>query len=386
MNKVDKITAKRFILNKQGLSGGYKFFGSDGIMKFIKQAGCVQYDPIDSCGRSHSLALLSRIENYSDDLLFDLLYKDRRLFDWYDKNMSICLLSDWSYFKGNRDWSKQNGRSIDEVNAVADEVLDFIDKNGPVTSSDLEFDYKIDWSWAPTTFSRAVLDTLYLQGLVIIHSKKGTRKSYDIASKHIPKHILDADDPNITKDNRDKWHILRRMGSVGLLWRRGVGPYLGTGLKAKDRQKPLDELCEAGLIKAVRVEGFKEPLYYKAEDEHIFDNVFSDEEKRTEFIAPLDNMIWDRQFIEILFDFHYRWEIYTPIVKRKYGYYTLPILHGDKFIGRIEPVRNRKKKVIDVKNIWWEDGVTPDADIMDGVNKALVRLAEYNGCAVEEIK
>lgn len=100
---------------------------------------------------------------------------------------------------------------------------------------------------------------------------------------------------------------------------------------------------------------------------------------RTEFMAPLDCLLWDRNLIQALFDFYYRWEIYTPAAQRRYGYYTLPILRADRFIGCIEPVCDRKQSALQVKNIWLEEGVRSSPALRRDLDGAIDRLRAFNG-------
>ncbi len=119
---------------------------------------------------------------------------------------------------------------------------------------------------------------------------------------------------------------------------------------------------------------------------HLIDTVLSNTvfPRRTEFIAPLDNMLWDRKLIKKIFDFEYKWEIYTPIAERKYGYYVLPVLCGDRFIGRIEIVNDKKLKQLIVKNFWFEDAVANNNEFNDDIYDCLKRFSNFNNC--ESIK
>ena len=105
---------------------------------------------------------------------------------------------------------------------------------------------------------------------------------------------------------------------------------------------------------------------------------------RTEFIAPLDNMLWDRKLIKRVFNYDYKWEIYTPVVQRKYGHYVLPVLSGDRFIGRIELVNDKKLKQLIVKNFWFEDDIAGKDKFTDTIHDCLKRFSEFNKC--ESIK
>ena len=133
----------------------------------------------------------------------------------------------------------------------------------------------------------------------------------------------------------------RRVGAVGLLWNRPSDAFLGMQLKAAQRNRAFGELEAAGRLVPVRVQGLDPALYALAQDLPLLEAVRAGRkfEPRTEFLAPLDAMLWDRKLIEALFGFAYRWEIYTPAEKRSYGHYVLPVLRGERFAGRIEAVR-----------------------------------------------
>lgn len=354
--KISKRQAKRFLLLKHGLIGAYKFVGKSGMVDFAAQAGCVQFDPIDVCGKNHELVFESRVKGFNKKHLYELLYEDRVLMDWFDKNQSICLITDWPYFSHRREAAKNNTRSLKKIDEIAQNVLDFIRQNGPVCSKDLEYNEKVDWSWAPTSLARAALDTLYLRGDLVLHHKKNTRKFYDLTERHVNTELLSEENPNKTTEEIYAWQVLRRIGSVGLLHNNNSYAFIAIrGLKTKERIKAFETLYELGKIRKLEVEGAKLPFFYMAEDEAILHNAISSNryKKRLEFIAPLDNLLWDRELIKELFDFEYKWEIYTPVKDRKFGYYVLPVLYGEDFIGRIEMVRNKKKFAI--KNIWYED-------------------------------
>ena len=106
----------------------------------------------------------------------------------------------------------------------------------------------------------------------------------------------------------------------------------------------------------------------------------ADLKPRMSLIAPLDPLLWDKALIRALWDFSYSWEIYTPAVKRKYGYYTLPILYGDRFVGRIEAIPDRKEGVLQVKGLWWEPGIRRTKTMNAALEKTLRGFAKFNDC------
>ena len=154
-------------------------------------------------------------------------------------------------------------------------------------------------------------------------------------------------------------------------------------MSTEQRNAVFAMLEERGGILPVRVDGIRFPLYMLSEDLSLLESVLSgqaDCRPRLEFLAPLDPMMWDRSLIEALWDFRYSWEIYTPAVKRKYGYYVLPMLWGDRFIGRIEPKADRKTGALTVSNIWFEPGVRPTKKITGQIDRSVRRFAKFNEC------
>lgn len=145
----------------------------------------------------------------------------------------------------------------------------------------------------------------------------------------------------------------------------------------------LDRLTKSDKIRPVMVEGIKTMFYYRSEDDDLMQQIIeesADLKPRMSFIAPLDPLLWDKSLIKALWDFQYSWEIYTPAVKRKYGYYTLPILFGDRFFGRIEAVPDRKNGVLHVKGLWWEPDIKQTKKLDAALTSTLKRFAGFNGC------
>ena len=375
---ITKKQAQQFILIKQGLYGPYKFSGKNGVLNYIKQAGCIQYDPIDICGKNHELVLQARVEGFKKTQLNDLLYGERKLVDLYDKNMSITSMEDWPYLDSFRNHYRNGGRFKTEIDKVSDEILEYIKNRGPVSSADIEYSKKVDWYWAPTSLAKAALDTLYFRGDLVVHHKKNTRKYYDLAANCIPLKILSAKNPNTTDEEKADWHLLRRIKSLGMLWNRTSDALLGIeNLKTPQRNSSFQRLITNGKIEELAVEDVKYPLYIASEDIELLNYIIEKELKseRTEFIAPLDNVMWDRRLIEELFGFYYKWEIYTPAVDRKFGYYILPLLYKDSFIGRIEIKKNRKTDIQEISNLWFEDEIRETKKIHESINK---RLEKFN--------
>ena len=373
------------MLLKHGLLGGHRFIGRQGVLDFIAQAGCVQYDPVDVCGRSADIVLQSRVKNYRKDMLDALLYKERRLIDFFDKNLCIFAVEDIPavYHKktGGGFAEAYDIRGGEAVLQIMPLIRRLIEERGHISAAEVDVDETIVWHWgAMTSLPRAALESMYFRGELIIHHKNGTNKSYAFMKDHIAEEILNAPPPFDSDGERLAWHVKRRIGAVGMLWDRASDAWLGLGLKAAERRAAFASLLERGEIFALMVEGFNEPLYIRADDRALLDEVLSggDFSPRCELIAPLDSLIWDRKLIKALFGFEYTWEIYTPAIKRKYGAYVLPILYGERFVGRIEAVCDRKNQTLTVKNIWYEDDARPTKKMQAAISACVKRFARFN--------
>ena len=153
-------------------------------------------------------------------------------------------------------------------------------------------------------------------------------------------------------------------------------------MKAEPRHATLARLSAQGVLIPVAVEGIAQaPLFIHTSDVSLLDLAagVDDAPPAATFIGPLDNLIWDRDLIRWLFDFDYTWEVYKPAAQRKYGHYVLPVLYGDRFIARVEPIFNQKARVLTIVNWWWEAGVTQDDAVVAAVAECTAAFGCYLG-------
>ena len=392
MHTITKQQARQFILAKQGLIGSYRFTGKEGAYNYVRQAGCIQFDPVDVCGKNAELTLQSRVKGFRKSMLQELLYKDRKLVDYADKELSIWPAEDWPFFSSYRDRSRRLSETFEGLQELKEKAIAYIDENGPVCSDTLPIDGEIYWHssmhWSgnwhkKSPAARSVLEQLYTDGELIIHHKNGSRKYYDLAEKDLPAAVLKADNPCRNEFEFISWRVLRRIGAVGLLWDKSSTAFLGIDIKADLRKEVLSDLSVNKKICSLMVEGIKVPFNYLSEDEDLLQEILdgqADLKPRMSFIAPLDPLLWDKALILALWDFRYSWEIYTPAAKRKYGYYTLPILYGDRFVGRIEAVPDRREGILQVKGLWWEQGIQQTKVLNFALERALRSFAKFNDC------
>ena len=353
---ISKEQAKQFLLKKQGLYGKHQYINKAGCISVIKQAGCIQFDPIDRCGRNTDLVLFSRVKNYQKSMLDELLYQDYLLVDQWDKNMSIYHIDDWSNHIRTRkhmatEYENHLAAYQDEINLVRN----ILQKKVYVEAKDLKIQGPAHfYTWRHKKLGQAILDYLFFKGEVIIHHRVGIKRYFALAAKHMNQSLLYREDPFHTIDDYTRFIVKRRIAAIGMLSSGPSDAFLGAFyLKAKDRRKRFEELLASKEIIEVQIQGIKATFFILKKDEALLD--YDDQKgKRLEFIAPLDHFIWHRKFIALLFDFNYKWEIYTPEKDRVYGAYVLPIIYGLDFVGRIDMYANTKSKTLYVNNIWFE--------------------------------
>ncbi len=351
------------------------------VIQAVRWVNSIQFDPLNVVGLNPDLVLQSRIEEYDPASLRSALYERFALLDGIDKNLCIYPAEDFPCFARTRRRGAGGYGENEMIRAVMDQVLQAIDRRGPLCSDDLPWKEKVRWPWGSAPVGRAALETLWAEGRLVVHHKKGVRRYFDLIERHVPGKILNAPEPHEKQEDYEDWQIMRRIRAVGFLWNRGSDAWLGTNLKKSARDAAFERLVKQGRIEPVEIEGEKSKLYLLAED--VLE-LGRRPDGRARVLAPLDNMLWDRRLIEALFGFRYRWEVYVPAEKREYGYYVLPILCGGRFIARFEPVQGGG-----IKNWWWEEDVTAREkqaaeECMDRFDGYLRRLNGFNQAAFSE--
>ncbi len=375
---------RKFLVMYQGLSSPKSFDGEEGIKNFINRVGCIQYDPLNMVGRNADLVLQSRVENYNPMMLETLLYDKREIIDGWDKMMAIYSVNDWPYFERVRLRRKEeiervlnHRNSIEAINYVG-VAKEYIEKNGATLPSKLDLGRVESGVWGHGKLSSATMDYMWNSGILGIKEKKNTQKIYDLVEKLLPKEILEMKDPFNSDDDFYKWYFKRRIGSIGIYWERNGEGWLGHFVSDKNlRKKILKELLEDGELILVKVEGLNETFYIRADDTSMLDNLNSSIDKKASFLAPLDNLLWDRKLVKDIFDFEYSWEVYKPVSKRQYGYYVLPVLYGDKLVARFEPEIHRGNEPLIIKNWWWEENYQVTEEAIAAMMECLERFCKY---------
>ena len=370
--------------------------GPAGVLAVFERLGSIQFDPIEIAGRNHDLVLLSRVRDYRRAMTDRLLYEDRVLFETYNKGLSLVPTSElpWYRIAWDRARARHEGGAFDEHAPLVDELLDRIRTTGPMSSTDVAPRAAIDWYWRPTNQVRAILEALAEAGILGLARREGNRRIYDLAERLFPADILE-----VVVDPRERFRhkLLSRYRAHGLLGTHGSGelwigstPQVsvagldgGLPMATRGRRVLQAELVESGVLEAVAVEGVPRTRYVladalallaQAEREVAAGEPPGGSPPGVAFLAALDPLVWDREFLRSLYGFDYIWEVYVPAAKRRWGYYVLPILFGDRLVGRIEPRIERKADTLRIAGLWWEDGFDPLA--ADGFVAAFAEAVE----------
>lgn len=339
-------------------------------MEVLDRLGRLQMDPTNAVARSEHLVLWSRLGPYDVDELRGLLWDERRLFEFW---AFIVPTSDYGihretmrrYPRGDaararyvREWLAANA-------AFQRYVLRELRRRGPLRSRDLEDRAAVPWrtgGWNDGKSLGRMLDVLWSRGDIAIVGRQGSERVWDVAERWLPTDEPRMAEPEVARrllDRQLRWCGLARRDRFGLAF-DGAPP---------GRDAALTELVAQGRFVPVTVDGTDGEWLAHA------DALEQELRPRTTLLSPFDPLIKDRDFTEQIFGFRYRLEIYVPKAKREYGYFVLPILHGDRLVGRIDPLLDRKAGVLRVNAVYAE----PDApeEAAADVVAAIGELAEW---------
>ena len=333
------------------------------MLEFLRRFGSLQYDPIAVAGRSHDLVLHSRIAGY-EPAWSDLLYERRELFEAVNKGLSLVLIGDYPWFRGTQ---SRNARRVLAENAdAAERVLERVRAHGPLSALDFEREHgaTVDWFGVRTNVVRAVLEAYTVTGVLGLARREDSRRYYDVIERLLPREVLARDVP-LPEQLRHK--MLSRYRAHGLLGASsGGGVFDGLGPAKPEPRYPeypgrtalREGLVADGELLPVEVEGVRGTRFVLREEAGLLEDPTAPPAS-VAFLSPFDPLVWDRALLGSLFEFAYVWDLFHPPAKRRFGWYTLPILFRDRFVGRIEPKIDRTAGRVEVLGLWWEDGFAP---------------------------
>ena len=362
--QVTREAARRFLVARHALSPARSLAGGpEAVLDVFRRLGSIQFDPIAIAGRSHDLVLHARVADY-EPAWCDHLYERREIFEAYNKGLSFVLVEDFPWFRArlSRRWTEV----LEENADVAERVLERIRAEGPLSVHDFERARGeiTDWFGMPANTVRAVLEAYVLTGVLGLAHRDGNRRYYDLLERLLPAEVLARDIPVV---EQFRHRLLTRYRAHGLIGVGGVGDIFGGIGPAKPdprfpdypgRNALREELVAEGELVPVQVEGVRGKRFVLRDEVGLLEDP-PEPEATVALLSPFDALVWDRPLLGSLFDFEYVWELFHPPEKRRWGWYVLPLLFGDRFAGRIEPRIDRDGNRVEVLNLWWEDGFAP---------------------------
>jgi hypothetical protein len=307
MREVPVEEARRIAIRAQALDGS-----ASGVLETVRRLGYLQLDPISSVAPPQHLVLWSRLGAWDTSELDRLLWKERKLVEWRAFLYPIEDLPMLKAFMRRRD-RPYDRRVLEWIKARAAyrrHVLRELRERGPLLSreiADAPSHKREDHRWWGQRQMGLMLELLAARGEVAVVGRRGKQRVWDLADRWYP------ETETLPLPKARKLYDEKRFRALGVRLQRG-----------------------------------RLVAHPEAEDGPV--------RRRTTFLSPFDRLVHDRARTEALWNFFYRLEMYVPAAKREYGYYVLPILHGDRLVGRIEPVFDRKTRKLDVKGVWWEPG------------------------------
>ncbi|MSP12869.1 MAG: winged helix-turn-helix domain-containing protein [Chloroflexi bacterium] len=381
---------RRYLLAYQGLLPPRAWQGEAGVRQVFDRLGSVQYDPLNLVGRNPDLVLQARVVDYTPELLDTVAYQQRTLYDTWDKRLCLVPITAYPGMHLIREMYRgYHPEFLEEHSAAVAEVLQEIQTRGPLSTLDFDMDVRIhsNHPWVSTNLVKRVLQALWTSNIVLISHRKSNRHYYDLTQRVVPPQI--ASQPFITqREEFVRWMAQRRHQAMGI-----IGPgasaevWDNVGNAAAERTQAIRDLVDAGALIPLMVEGDAKRIYHIPAAALPYLELAQQERTtpaQVTFVAPLDNLLWDRKMISRFFEFDYIWEVYKRAHERQYGYYVLPVLYGERFIARTEMRADRKASVLRILSWRWEDGVEPDREMRAAIDQALETFQQYLGIGALE--
>jgi uncharacterized protein YcaQ len=354
------------------------------LLPTIQQMGYLQIDTIQAVQRSQNLVLWSRLGDYEVDWL-DELHAEGQLFEYYAHALCYLPIEDFPIFRGfilnggraTKYWQKWAEQHPDVIASV----LEAVRENGPLCSLDFE-GKTISTGWGSVKHEKAALDHLFVIGELMVTHREKFRRFYDIRERVLPEwDDADALDP----EAGHRQLLLKTIRALGVAREDWLTTYyyrVKNGLS-----DTMNELAATGQVQPVAVEGWDKPAYIHPDQAEMVEAATNGTltPSATTLLSPFDPLISDRDRALDLFNFDYRLEAYTPVKDRKYGHFSLPILHKGRLIGRLDPKAHRKEKRLEIRKIYLEPGVTITDELAADLRNTLQAFTAWHGLETLEI-
>jgi uncharacterized protein len=366
---------RRLAVSTQSYASRFRRAPAGEVEAAIRRLGAVQLDSISAVDRAHRLTLTSRIGAYEETQLQDLLTSGR-IFEYWAHEACLLPIELWPHcrrtMEGRAHW-RFHERALQEHGDLVEPVLARIRAEGPLGSRDFEgAGGKADmWDWKP---AKLVLEALFDRGVLVVAGRQSFQRRYDLAERVIPRAILDAPTPD--EDETLRTFALLAVQARGALTEPAIREHWRLkGGRARLHHHVL-ALVDDGLLREVSADDGGPPFYVDAKAE------LDGDPAPPVLLCPFDNLLWDRPLLERLFGFRHVIEVYKREHERAYGYYVLPLLAGDRLLGRADLKADRAEGVLHVRRFHPEPRVRGNVDLK--LERAAARLARVLG--LEEVR
>ncbi len=378
-----KVHARRILLAAQGLASEHPPEpGPADVLAAIRRMHALQIDTISVVARSPYLVLWARLGDYEPKLL-DQLLNEHAIFEHWSH--AACFLDIASYplyrrmmLDRRRRWIERQEAWLAANKDFCDQLVAHIRENGPVRSSDFERpDGQKGNGWWDWKKEKLALELLNTRGDLMIAGRHNFQRIYDLRERVLPEWDDSLAPPFEEASLSLIADVVRSLGVARPEWVAENLQSLNLGSARNRKRLALEDVPD---LIPVEVEGWKSPGYVHRDNLPLVEQALNGTLPLpgTTLLSPFDPITWDRARARELFDFDYTIECYTPAPKRIYGYFTLPILHGDALVGRLDPKAHRKEGVFEVKAIHLEPSVEVTAELVDGLRDSLERAADWH--------
>jgi uncharacterized protein YcaQ len=386
--RISRAEARRLALHCQGLDGSWDLpAGKEGIAQTVERLGYVQIDTIAVVQRAHHHTLWARRPDYAPEMLDELQAVDRRVFEWWAPAASYLPMCDYRYYmRRMRATTEQPRRQAwaQEHAALLRHVHDRIRDEGALGARDFEapegFQRGSWWSWKP---AKRALEALFDSGELMVTERRGFERIYDLRERVLPPG-LDTREPDL--EEQERFEVRRALGGFGFAPVDDIRPRHWSSQRAGG--EAVAALIESGEVATFQIEGEGETAYCALCERLEKALAASEKERAVHVLSPFDNLVIRRRWLESFFGFDYRLEAYKPAEQREYGYFSLPILWGERFVGRVDAKADRKPETLIVRRLVFEPGFEAYDALLLSLAAKLWAFAAFNGCeriAVEEV-
>jgi uncharacterized protein YcaQ len=368
--------AQRIALHAQALDRRPAQATKDDVLAMVRRLGCIQIDTIHVVARSQYLVLWSRLGDYDARWLDELLYPDRQVFEYWAHAASIIPIEHWPLFRSTMlryeqgeigwwpQWRAENGDVIEHV-------LSEIRVRGPLGASDFAAPPGHRggwWEWKP---AKRALDALWSSGELMIERRVNFHRRYELRERMLP----DWDDAQLPSEAERQERLAEvALRAMGIATAHQLADYFRqpkTGLA-----EVLETLVADGRAERIQVNGWSKPAYVCRDALQALEQPAP---TLTTLLSPFDNLIWDRDRTRALWGFDYSLECYLPAPKRRYGYFTLPILRRGTLVGRLDAKAERKAGIFRIKALYLEPDIEPDELLVQDIAEVVQACARWHG-------